>query len=75
MIMENSVLSNTFTRNNYVVQVKKTNYSPKPMYIHNQATCYRLTKCKQAREFSKPISLTSRQQSAVTKKGAIVIYL
>ena len=29
------------------------------MYIHNQATCYRLTECKQASSFSQP-GLTGR---------------
>ena len=51
---------------------EKTNCSPKPMYIHNSATSYRLTKCKQAREFSQPVSSTSRQQFMVTRKEVII---
>ena len=52
---------------------KETKYSQNPHYIYNQVICYGLTKCQQTREFSPPVSLTGRQQRAVTKKGVITL--
>jgi hypothetical protein len=54
-----------------MLQVKKKIIPKNPLTF---ATCSSLPKCKQAREFSQPVSPTGRLQFVVTKKGSIILF-
>jgi hypothetical protein len=61
-------------KKNYIVQVKKTNYSQEPAYICNLATCYRLTKCEQG-SFLSQFFLLAGSNKQLQRKDYLFYYL
>lgn len=51
----------------------KPSYFQEPTYIHFQAICYSVAKCKQARLFVSANSFTGRLHFAATKTGPIIL--
>ena len=56
----------------YTLQMKNK-LSQEPTYIHVQATCYRLTECKQNKVFFSASSFAGRLHFAIRKKGPIIL--